>query len=316
MSEVRISLVGTVKDEASSIDEFLETLLSQSRPPDESIIVDGGSTDGTLEKLKFFAAKRNFPTKVLVRPGTNIAQALNIAIQHAKHDLIASTAAGCTYDKNWLENLIKPFERDLSVKVVAGWYKADARSPFEHAVAEMTTPKLSNVDPNEFLPAFRSMAFHRSAWEAVEGIPEWLTFAADDTLFDIKLKKAGFKFHFAPDAVCYWRMQGTYKGLWKQYYRYARGDGEANIFTQRYISLLKKYVIGIFLLGLGFWHWLFWVALILGFLYYISRRLAMKKPDHSIRESLRMVLTIDIAQVLGWMKGRWNRFRGIKEPGH
>jgi GT2 family glycosyltransferase len=50
----RIALVATVLNERNSIEPFVESLLNQSRKPDEIIIVDGDSTDGTREILERF----------------------------------------------------------------------------------------------------------------------------------------------------------------------------------------------------------------------------------------------------------------------
>ena len=38
---MKVSLISTLKNEESSIRVFLDSLLSQSRPPDEIIMVDG-----------------------------------------------------------------------------------------------------------------------------------------------------------------------------------------------------------------------------------------------------------------------------------
>ena len=43
-----VSVVITVKNEAASIETLLHSLGRQTHPPDEIVIVDGGSTDGTL----------------------------------------------------------------------------------------------------------------------------------------------------------------------------------------------------------------------------------------------------------------------------
>ena len=49
---MKVSLISTVKDAADHIDAFLTSVAGQTRPPDEVIVVDGGSTDGTLELLR------------------------------------------------------------------------------------------------------------------------------------------------------------------------------------------------------------------------------------------------------------------------
>lgn len=102
---------------------------------------------------------------------------------------------------------------DESVDVVSGWYEADAKNDFERCIAEMTFPRLSEAQKNQddFLPSSRSVAFKKAAWQNAGGYPEGLTLTAEDTLFDINLKKAGCKFVFAPKAVVYWKVRSNLK---------------------------------------------------------------------------------------------------------
>jgi len=50
----RVSVVATVLNERRSLPLLLDSLAAQTRPADEVVIVDGGSTDGTLELLKHY----------------------------------------------------------------------------------------------------------------------------------------------------------------------------------------------------------------------------------------------------------------------
>jgi len=213
MKDIKVSLICTLKNEESSIREFLDSILSQSRLPDEVVIVDGGSTDRTVEiinsVINSYIGKCDL-IKLIVKKGANRAEGRNIAIKNTEYDIIASTDAGCRLDKDWLENLIKPFEDDASVDVVSGWYEADARTEFEKCVAELTYPKLKMVlkNPDKFLPSSRSVAYKKECWEKVGGYPEQL-YNNEDTLFDLNLKKTGCKFTFAPNAVVYWRVRSN-----------------------------------------------------------------------------------------------------------
>jgi glycosyltransferase involved in cell wall biosynthesis len=53
---VRVSLVATVLDEQAGIDAWLGSVLGQTRPPDEIVLVDGGSRDGTVAAIERVAA--------------------------------------------------------------------------------------------------------------------------------------------------------------------------------------------------------------------------------------------------------------------
>ena len=179
----------------------------------------------------------------------------------------------------------------------------------------MTYPKIERVLENldEFLPSARSIAFKKFAWDKVGGYPEQLTLTAEDTLFDLNLKKAGCKFAFAPKAVVYWRVRSNVKNLFRQYYLYSKGDGEAGIFTMRYLGLIfKKYAIGVLVFVLGFKYQLFWFLFAGGVLFFVLRT-CKRYPRYSFR-ALGLVSLIEISQICGWLAGGCQRLKktGIK----
>ena len=49
---VKVSLISTVKDASAHVEEFMGSVAAQTRAPDEVIVVDGGSTDGTPDLLR------------------------------------------------------------------------------------------------------------------------------------------------------------------------------------------------------------------------------------------------------------------------
>ena len=75
-----VSVISTVLDEAESLPRLLDSLAVQTRVPDEVIVCDGGSTDGTLQLLE---AESRFPLRVVQQPGANISQGRNVAIEAA-----------------------------------------------------------------------------------------------------------------------------------------------------------------------------------------------------------------------------------------
>jgi glycosyltransferase involved in cell wall biosynthesis len=49
---VKVTLISTVKDCADGVPAFLASLASQTRAPDEVVIVDGGSSDDTAARFR------------------------------------------------------------------------------------------------------------------------------------------------------------------------------------------------------------------------------------------------------------------------
>src|SRR5688500_16058231 len=123
---MQVSLIVTVFQEGESIRRLMDTILTQSRMPDEVVISDGGSTDNTVAILREYADR--LPLKIIDAPGANISQGRNIAIQNAQGPIIAATDAGVRLHPNWLEEIVKPIEAAPDVENVAGFFVADPQS--------------------------------------------------------------------------------------------------------------------------------------------------------------------------------------------
>ena len=329
-----ISLIVTTKNEAAALPRLLDSIAAQSRAPDEIVIVDGGSTDATLDILR--ANIKRLPLKILSQPGTNISQGRNAAIRAATGDIICSTDAGVRLDPNWLQEITQLFDfpanqgnegnkGNQEIDVVSGFFLPDPCSVFETALAATTLPALADIRPERFLPSSRSIAFRKDAWARVNGYPEWLDYC-EDLIFDFALRDAGYRFAFAPRAIAYFRPRAGLRAFFKQYYHYARGDGKANLWFTRHLVRYATYLIalplamvllflfpnlGFALLALGF---------IIMFLTPYKRLLPMLR-DFSALDKLRALvwvpiirITGDIAKMMGYPVGvvwRMSRVAGV-----
>ena len=222
MQTETIAIISTVLNEHNSIKNLLDAFLAQTRKADEIIIVDGGSTDGTLELLQDYA--RNNPSlHYIVAKGVNIAQGRNIAIAHATAGIIAATDGGCHPESTWLEELVKPLLDNPDFAAVSGVRKVESINLFELFAGVLST---SGNSANEHDRVFhgRNSAFRKSIWTAAGGYPEWL-YTAEDTLFAQKAKALGCRVALASNAVVSWRPRPNLKKLAKQYFLYGRGTG-------------------------------------------------------------------------------------------
>jgi glycosyltransferase involved in cell wall biosynthesis len=224
---MKVSLIATVLNGADHIEAFLGSLALQTRVPDEVVIVDGGSTDGTAALL----ADADGVT-LIEGSGANISRGRNIAIAAAAHDMIAVTDADCVLEPTWLEELLRPLEEGADVAM--GFYLPITDGFLSECLAAVNLPlDASEVDPETFMPSARSVAYRRDAIDAVGGYPEWLDIG-EDMWVNHRWRERGLDLRFAPDAVARWRLRPTLRATWWQYFRYARGDARGGLYPERH----------------------------------------------------------------------------------
>ena len=124
--------------------------------------------------------------------------------------------------------------------------------------------------------------------------------------------------------MVYFRPRSTLSAFWTQYYRYARGDGKADLFRKRHA--LRYFVYGVVfpaLLGHAVWgffaRWLGWLGLVAGFVAYCWRpwqRLGVVGRGLTVRQRVLAALWVpiiravgDVAKMVGYPVGRVWRMR-------
>lgn len=324
MAPIQVSLIATLKDEAESIRGFLDGLFEQSRLPDEIVLVDGGSTDGTVTEIERARATAPIPVHLIEAPGTSISEGRNVAIGKAAHEVIAVTDAGTRPQSDWLDKLVGPFESDPGTGVSSGFFLPGGSGWRQRALAIAITPQREEIDPVDFLPSSRSVAFRREWWSRAGGYPEWLRHC-EDLVFDLEMRRAGARFVFVPDAIVVWDARPDLRSFASQYFNYARGDGHANLWPKRHLIRYSAYTVGFFLLTWRIRRRLAWIALLFGWLGYQAkffRRLLRIPPSPNRSEQLRafaylplVVTTGDAAKMIGYAVGTWERLTGNPQSG-
>ncbi|MFQ5744906.1 MAG: glycosyltransferase family 2 protein [Acidobacteriota bacterium] len=115
-----IAVVIPVLDACRTLPTCLRALERLHPSPDEIVLVDNGSTDGSLELLRSFAARRpERSVRILVETKPGAAAARNCGVLATRRELIAFTDADCAPETEWLRYLVEPFEEE-AVGGVAG----------------------------------------------------------------------------------------------------------------------------------------------------------------------------------------------------
>jgi glycosyltransferase involved in cell wall biosynthesis len=126
-STPKVSVVVPVRNGAPQIARCLQALLNQTLQPYEVIVVDGHSTDSTVE----VAGK--FPVTITYEDHRTVGGARQVGVEHARGDYVAFTDADCIPRKDWLENLVCEF--DDGIVGVGGGIENIGKGLWEESIA-------------------------------------------------------------------------------------------------------------------------------------------------------------------------------------
>ncbi len=295
------------------MNDLIAAVRAQTRPPDEWIVVDGGSTDGTVDILR----ASNLRT-VIELPGANISAGRNRAIEAAQGDIIVVIDGGCRPAPDWLARLVEPVESGRA-DVAAGPTRPIIETPFDAAQWVLLDQFVHPRGPRRPALSSRSLAFRREVWAGCR-YPEWLAIGEDRWLIDA-WRAAGRRIETLADdpaTAVAWRMRPTVAAFLLQHYRYMRGDGQAGLRTRTnllrigfYLVLLVSCVGGARGAATATALWLLY--LVATALARIAPATAGRSPIFALRTILLLpaaLLGMDFAKLIGYLAGWLERPRG------
>jgi glycosyltransferase involved in cell wall biosynthesis len=232
-----VSVVVTVLNEGPELAGSVRALLGQLAPGDELVLVDGGSTDGSVTALDPHPALR-----VLVEHGAGISAGRNAGVRAASHDVVVVTDAGCTPEPGFVEAMRRPFAVERPPALAQGVYRVLAATPLEAAQSLACYPQPAEVPgatpgPDALVKAYtrvfgtgfdprfavgRCVAFTRAAWTAAGGFPEDLA-TGEDVAFGLAVARHGACVA-VPDAVVGWKQRDGLAATWRMYRGYGRAS--------------------------------------------------------------------------------------------
>jgi glycosyltransferase involved in cell wall biosynthesis len=322
---LNISLVVPVKDEAGSVRDLLESLAAQTAPPDEVVVVDGGSTDGTPDLVEGWARAHSFGSRIraLRTPQAFPGKGRNLGIAAARHEWVALTDAGIRLEPDWVERLAEIASRDPGVDVVYGNYEPVPASFFERCAA-LTYVAAPQMRGGRLMrgPSIASCLIHRRAWEAVGGFPDLR--AAEDLIFMERVASAGFRAGWAPAATVHWRLQPTLGRTFRKFALYSKHNVWAGRQGDWHYGVARAYLLSALFLVPTLFHSAWWLA---GPVVLFAARVAksiwrrggerwlgsLLDPRQFVMVSL-ILFTIDLATFVGWAQALCRHPIGVPVP--
>ncbi len=110
-TQLRVSVVIPVYNEGKYIGACLESLMRQTVPADEIIVVDNNSTDDTVKIAK------QYPVKIIKETKQGRGHARNRGFNKAQYDIIARTDGDSILPSNWIKRIKKKFTDEKIVAI-------------------------------------------------------------------------------------------------------------------------------------------------------------------------------------------------------
>lgn len=302
---MKVSVIVPVRDEEHSIRELLDSLLKQTRPPDEIVIADGGSVDATPQIIDEYI-QQGAPVRLLRAGPALPGRGRNVGAAAATYEWLAFTDAGIRLNRDWLETLVARAAQDDSVDIVYGSWEPVTDTFFKECAAIAYVPPPSPRDGIVARPRFiASTLLRREAWKKVGGFPEDLR-SAEDLIFMDRLEAAGYRAVFEPRAQVHWNLRPTLATTFKRFVVYSRNNIRAGLFRQWQATILFRYAMLLVLFVLALLADPWWVLVpIAAWLLMLAARAAVSirrnrycYPASLVHNLLRSGLIVSLLAVL------------------
>jgi succinoglycan biosynthesis protein ExoA len=219
-----LSVVCPVLNEAYFIKAVLDFFLSAEPFEKELYIIDGGSTDATLEIIKQYTDVHS-NIKLIHNHEKYVSQALNKVIPLCEGKYIVRLDAHTQYDVSYFKEILETFER-TDASIVGGPMRAIGISSIQKAIAHATSTPFGIGDSSfhyddvegeadsVYLGAWKKSIFDRT------GLFDEKFVRNQDDEFHYRAKSYGFTIWLNPKIKSYYFPRDNVKSLWRQYYQY------------------------------------------------------------------------------------------------
>ncbi len=205
-----ISIVTPSLNQASFISDALDSVVIQNYPNCEHLVIDGMSTDGTLELLRNFRTSSSTITWVS-EPDSGQSEALNKGFRQATGDIIGWLNADDRYRMGCFERVAKMFEEDPELDILYGDYRVvDEFGGLVRIKPEIAFSAFVLFYHRVLYIPTTTTFFRRRVFDEGNWINEDLQYVMDLEFF-IRLAVRGYRFKHIPEVLADFRLQPASK---------------------------------------------------------------------------------------------------------
>lgn len=180
-----VTVAVVVKDRREQLARCLDAIAAQTRAPDDVVVVDNGSTDGTPDLV------RERGLRLVVRPGP-LGAARQAALEATRTELLAFTDSDCRPRPGWLAALLG---------VAAEGHAVVQGRTVPEPVAQRRWAATQDIASFSDLYECCNLLYRADVLRAAGGFDAGDGFFGEDTVAGWRVRRRAGRGAFAPDAV-------------------------------------------------------------------------------------------------------------------
>jgi len=210
-----ISIITIVYNGANTISATLESVRTQSYQQIEHIIIDGASTDNTLEVVKAFP----HITNILSEPDRGVYDAMNKGLTLATGDIIGIlNADDLLADATTLAQIATVFEQNKALDCMYGNITFFAGNDLDKTVRYWRSkPYYPTFFEDGEVPPHPSLYVRRQVYETIGGYLPYFKISGDNEFMFRLLKVYNYKSYFLDRTIVKMRIGGISTKGFKSY---------------------------------------------------------------------------------------------------
>ena len=310
---VDISVVVPVRNEKKNLATIVETLVSDSPCPSRIVLVDAGSTDGTI-RIERDLAGRHEVVCLIEAGGAWPGLARNLGVGATSTKWILFVDAGVEVDSGLVQNFIEAREKRPGIRMVIGSYSCMADTRWREAVIVATKPSRAECHGYRGRYDFMPCLIEREFFQELGGFRDWR--AGEDLEFVSRATSEPEAVICSPGARVVWEMAPSRRAMAKKWVTYAFHNAENGTSWHRPVLLhnsLGAVLALLMFLGIGWW------CVVAPILPHLLRTLVRYRRhcgngDDEIEggplvflQALVASVVVDAATLIGVMRWRFNR---------
>jgi poly-beta-1,6-N-acetyl-D-glucosamine synthase len=224
MSSVRYVVITPVRNEAAFVDRTIESMAAQTLRPQQWVIVDDGSTDGTSRILETAAGQHAWVTVVTRadrgsrKSGGGVVEAFYdgySALDQASWDFLVKLDGDLTFGSDYFARCLAHFDQDPRLGIGGGTV----------CVVDGGQTRIDSPGDPPFHVRGATKIYRHACWDQISPLvraPGW------DTIDEVKANMHGWHTRTFPElTVMQQRATGGVDGAWRNWFK----NGVANYVT-------------------------------------------------------------------------------------